>query len=105
MLARINRESHSMDPTITLAPCGGLRLDLGGHSITIKVGPTQADYALAMSALLRLLRDRAANEAPTIATPGAVTQEPMQALLRTMRNSPEVRRIAPGVQSKTYSCV
>lgn len=95
------------DPTIALAPCGGIALHMpNGHTLTIRVGPTQADYALAMAALMRLLRDRAEQAQPaTIATPAALTQYQLDEVMRALKSTaiakpptkipPKLKRQAP----------
>ena len=68
------------------------------HSVRISVGLLQADNALAMQALLRVLRERAVAIPHTVGSPGAPTQYDMREILKHLRTQ-DAKRVAPARKS------
>lgn len=80
--------------TIKLAHNGGIELTFPEqHSVVIPVGLLQHDNAIAMSALMRVLKDRHLAGAKPIGSQGSPTQADLRTILAQAKTAP--RRIEP----------
>jgi hypothetical protein len=77
---------------IALAADGSIELTFPDqHSIKIPVGLLQHDYAIAMSALMRVLKDRAVASGRCVSEQGAPTQQDLRTILANLKSSPPVK--------------
>ena len=85
---------HASSINLELDEAGFLLIHLpGAHTLRWSLGTTQHDYAIAMKALVNVLRERRAEGQHPIATPGAPTLAELRTL--TLRSDVEARRIEP----------